>query len=116
MPAATLNRIDPTGLWYIDLGASFAQGLLGITGGVIISDTGVYTYLGRAYGLEVGVSATVSPCGVTAGRTRALEGGYSWYAGQVGLDFAGGFFAQGGGGFGLGGAYVDYNISPLISW
>ena len=41
-----INLSDPLGLWTIDLNANASIGVAGLTTGLLISDTGIYSYVG----------------------------------------------------------------------
>src|SRR5439155_1490702 len=56
-----VNRIDPIGLWYIDIGGGAAiplTGGIGIQGGVQAGPSGLYVYGG--YGIGFGAGATIT--------------------------------------------------------
>jgi len=88
-----ITRLDPFGLWYVDINISGGY-WLGITGGIMINDTGIFPYLGGGFVTPgVGGSLTVSPSDATTGWNAGLQAGY-WGGGQVGYGFGqgGGFF------------------------
>lgn len=80
-----VNRIDPSGLWYIDLNLSLGWGV-GLTGGVLINPQGMWPYLGGG-GMSPpgGLSITWSPgdpchglnSGLQAGALIGFQRGYS---------------------------------------
>ena len=80
--------IDPLGLWYTDINLSFGfPFFLGFTGGVIITDSGFYPYIGGGIVTPgVGGSATVSSSNPSTGWNIALQVAYV-VAGQVGYSF-----------------------------
>jgi RHS repeat-associated protein len=92
-----ITRLDPFGLWYVDINISGGY-WLGLTGGVMINDTGIYPYLGGGF-VTPGVSGSItfSPSDPTTGWNVGLQGGY-WGGGQVGYGFGqgGGFYWEGG--------------------
>ena len=87
-----VNRIDPLGLWYIDVNVSGGWwGIVG-TGGVIFSDQGIYYYGGGGIGTP-GLSGglTWSPLDPTPGLNFGVQGGglLGIFGGQVGRDLQG---------------------------
>jgi len=87
------NRIDPFGLWYVDLNVSGGF-WIGATGGLLISSHGIYPYAGGGFTSPPGgFSLTWSPSDPTIGWNIGLQGGY-WIGGQGGYSWG-----QGGGPF-----------------
>jgi RHS repeat-associated protein len=97
-----INRIDRLGLWYIDMNISGGF-WLGLTGGILISPSGVYPYVGGGIVTPgVGGSVTWSPSDPTTGWYVGIQG-QAGLAGQVGYGFG-----KGGSWFwevGVGGGY-----------
>jgi len=97
-----INRIDRLGLWYIDMNISGGF-WLGFTGGILISPSGVYPYVGGGIVTPgVGGSVTWSPSDPTTGWYVGIQG-QAGLAGQVGYGFG-----KGGSWFwevGVGGGY-----------
>lgn len=81
-----IDRIDPLGLWYIDVGV--AIGLWGgAVGGFLIGPEGIYSYAGGGVvSPPGGVSVTWSPQDPTAGWSVGGQAGY-WFGGQYGYGF-----------------------------
>lgn len=81
---AALQRIDPLGLWYIDINVSAGFGL-GVTAGVMIGSSGVHPYLGGGV-MTPGISPSINwsgsnPCpGQWSGQV-ALVAGISYATG-----------------------------------
>ena len=81
-----ITRIDPLGLWYIDInvGVGWWGGV--VTGGILFSQTGIYSYAGGGAGVP-GPSGgiTWSPSDPTPGWNYGAQGGF-WLGGQYGAD------------------------------
>jgi hypothetical protein len=94
-----VNRIDPLGLWYIDVNVGIGwQGKVG-TGGVIFSDKGIYYYVGGGGGTSGPAAAvTWSPFDPTPGWNFGFQFGgvYGLFGGQGGADIHGNPFLEGG--------------------
>jgi RHS repeat-associated protein len=115
-----VTRIDPWGLWYIDL--NFSVGLpilIGGTGGLMIdTETGdLRTYVGGGI-VSPGLSASLtgSSSDPVKGLTVGLQGTVG-IAGQFGYSFGenGGWFGELGGGFLIGFSLTGYYVSdPLL--
>ena len=95
-----ITRIDPLGLWYIDVNVGFGwQGRVG-TGGLIFSDKGIYYYGGGGVGAPPGFSGalTWSPFDPTPGWNFGLQAGgaYGIFGGQGGADIHGNLFLEAG--------------------
>ena len=70
-----IDRIDPLGLWYIDVGV--AAGLWGgAIGGFLIGPEGIYPYAGGGAMYLPGVSVTWSPSDPTSGWGIGAQGGF----------------------------------------
>ncbi len=107
-----ITRIDPLGLWYIDVNISYSWHGAVLTGGVIFSDTGIYSYGGGGGGWPgPGFSLTWSPHNPTPGWNFGAQAGY-WGGGQWGTDLAGNPFWEVG--FVTpGGAVTGYYVEPF---
>jgi len=92
-----INRIDPFGLWYIDINISWGSGLgPGITGGKIISSKGIYTYSGSGlFTPGPGASITWSFQDPSVGLNYGAQAG-NWIGGQYGWDEKGNKYYEGG--------------------
>jgi hypothetical protein len=93
-----ITRIDPLGLWYVDVNFGFGfgpqAGFLGLTGGFIIGPGGIYGYSGGGFSnLGPSGSITWSPGEAVPGWTVGGQGG-ALLAGQYGYSFG-----EGGGQF-----------------
>jgi RHS repeat-associated protein len=101
-----INKIDPTGGWYVNLNVTVLVGVLvgqgvgltvgvGPTAGLIISDKGIYSYAGAAVGLDPGIgevlgvggggSATWSNGEPTEGWNGSIQAAVG-YAKSIGVD------------------------------
>jgi len=108
---------DPFGLWYIDINVSGGY-WGGLTGGIMISPSGVYWYIGGGVVTPgVGVAVTWSPMDVSTGWNIGLQGQFG-IAGQVGYSFAdnGGGFGEIGGGWPPGASLTGYYVFEWISF
>jgi RHS repeat-associated protein len=112
-----LNRVDPFGLWYIDINVSVGS-WFGGTGGFLIGAEGVYPYAGGGivspYG---GASITWSPSDPSPGWNVGLQGTYG-IAGQYGYSFGkgGGQFWEIGLGWPPGGTATGYYVFDPWKW
>ena len=79
------TRIDPLGIWYIDINGSVGY-VGGITGGIIISSKGIYPYFGFGVMTPLGVAVTYSPDNPIPAWTAGYQIGY-WAGFQVGWSF-----------------------------
>ena len=112
-----MNRIDPLGLWYIDINVALGY-WGGVTGGILIGPKGIYPYGGGGViSPPGGISVTLSPMDPTTGWNVGLQGGY-WVGGQVGYGFGegGGPFVEGGFVFPLGGSITIYYVWDPWEW
>lgn len=119
-----ITRIDPLGLWYLDLNytAVFAPIIgdvfAGYTAGIVINGDGLYYYHGPAFGSpNIGPSLTFSPCSPTVGTNRGVQLGGYFVTTQVGVDPDGVSFWE----FGFTGplqsiSYSIYDVQPLYLW
>ncbi len=87
-----LTRLDPLGLWYIDVNVGAGWwGAVG-TGGIIFSDKGIYYYGGGGVG-TTGLSGglTYSPLDPSKGWNFGVQGGglFGIFGGQFGKDIQG---------------------------
>lgn len=117
-----IDRIDPMGLWYIDIGYSGTAGvsIAGATVGVQIGPSGIYGYYGFGLGLGAGISATVNTGDPSAGvsvtasaRGGRIVGGQASYSyGQEGGSFSAGI----GLGLGAGASITATQTVELFSF
>jgi hypothetical protein len=84
-----VNRIDPLGLWYVDVNVSWGAGFWGgVTGGVLIGPEGIYVYWGGGIVAPPGFGGAItwSPQDPATGWNAGLQyegilayqGGYSF--------------------------------------
>jgi RHS repeat-associated protein len=102
---------DPLGLWYIDLNISAGFGL-GVTGGVLFNNTGIYPYFGGGIVTPGGGgSLTWSPNDPGPGWNAGVQAQYG-AAAQFGYGFGpkGGPFGEYGVGWPPGGAITGYYV------
>ena len=94
-----VSRIDPLGLWYIDINISGGS-WVGLTGGLLISEAGVQAYGGGGF-VTPGISGmvTFSPENPSPGWNFGLGGAILGGATQAGFDSKGNFFSE----YGIGG-------------
>lgn len=112
-----INRIDPLGLWYIDINVSGGF-WVGATGGVLINDNGVYPYFGQGLITPgIGGSITWSSSDPTPGWNFGIQGS-GIIAGQLGYALDGGRFTEVGfgGSFPMiwGFSYMPYMVFPPL--
>jgi len=111
-----IRRIDPLGLWYIDINASLGY-WGGGTWGVMIGPRGIYPYAGGgAVTPWGGVALTWSPQNPTPGWNVGLQAGY-WIGFQRGYTFGkeGGWFTE----FGFvtpGASLTGYHVWDPWKW
>ncbi len=85
-----INRIDPPGLWYIDINLQYVvipfigTSGVGLTGGVMISDKGIYPYLGSGVMTSSGGGITYSESDPTPGWNVEVSGGLPFWIGGAG--------------------------------
>ncbi len=94
-----ITRIDPLGLWYIDVNVGGGWWGALATGGVIFSDKGIYYYVGGGGGTSGPAAAvTWSPFDPTPGWNFGLQAGgaYGIFGGQGGADIHGNLFLEAG--------------------
>lgn len=81
-----ITRIDPLGLWYIDINVSLGY-WGGGTGGIIIGSEGIYTYGGSGLvSPPGGIAVTASPSDPSPGWNVGFQAGY-WAGFQYGYSF-----------------------------
>ncbi len=92
-----VNRIDPLGLWYIDLNLSyFTPWLVGGTSGVLINNKGIWKYGGGGVGTTGGgASLTFSFQNPSTGWNSGTQAGFL-LGGQAGFDNNLDWFFEGG--------------------
>ena len=109
-----ITRIDPLGLWYIDV--NFGVGWWGAvaTGGLIFSDKGLYYYVGGGVGTPGPAGAvTWSPFDPTPGWNFGVQVPvYGVFGGQGGTDLQGNLFVEGGI-VSLGAAGTAFYVQPI---
>ena len=96
------NATDPTGLYYWDINLSVGW-IIGITGGVMIDDTGWHPYIGG--GLQTpgaSGSVTFSPMNISPGLNGGIQATLPGLAGQFTYSRCGGASLEGGVGIGAG--------------
>lgn len=72
-----INLSDPLGLWTVDLNAQASIGPAGYTTGLLISDTGLYTYGGIGPAMPgLGAGIFYSPDSPSTGMSVDVSGGY----------------------------------------
>jgi RHS repeat-associated protein len=69
-----LNRIDPLGLWCVDINV-FVGEILGVTFGVMIGPEGIHPYLGGGWGYPSGFAITFSPSDPVPGWNEGIQVG-----------------------------------------
>jgi RHS repeat-associated protein len=105
-----VSRIDPLGLWYIDINVSLGI-ILGGTGGVMIGPNGIYPYLGGGVVIPSGISFTFSPCDPTPGWNEGLQIGLPWFVGgQGGYSYKTNRYFWEAGIVTPGGSFTDYYV------
>lgn len=82
-----VSRIDPLGLWYVDINVSGGWWGLGGTGGILIGEEGIYTYEGGGVvSPGIGGSITWSPQDPSTGWNVGVQGS-AGLSGQYGYSF-----------------------------
>jgi RHS repeat-associated protein len=103
-----MNRIDPSGLWYVDINLTGGTGTWGGTVGIQIGSSGVYVYGGGGYGIGAGTSITMNTGSPSAGvsASETASGGNGAWGGiaTVNNDSAG-VAGSIGAGWGLGAGF-----------
>ena len=115
-----INWIDPLGLWYVNINGTLGYGI-GITGGVMINNNGIYPYVGAGLTTPPGsVAITWSPSNPSPGWNESLQGGF-WVGGQIGHSKSGwsgegGFVTPGVSltGYNVWGPSSTHQIQPAI--
>lgn len=71
-----INKSDPSGLWYINLNGSFGVRAINAGGGIIFSDSGIYSYGQGGVSLKpgAGISLTYSPAKPNPGLGGGISG------------------------------------------
>ena len=72
--------------WYFDLNFSLGA-YIGLTGGFIFDDEGIYPYVGGGFITSPGISLTWSPTKPIPGVNIGLQGGY-YIGGQIGYSYS----------------------------
>jgi len=123
-----ISRIDPLGLWFIDLNITGSPTFYGIggTGGIQIGSTGVFIYGGGGIGAGAGASVTINYGEPAAGWSGSVVGsaGNGVFGGMVSGSYDGEFSVGGGLGWGIGagvsaGLVYTYQLMGwdwLVNW
>lgn len=93
-----IDRIDPFGLWYIDINLQMiSPWWFGVTGGAMINEKGIWWYAGPAFGVPgPGASITYSDQDPSTGWNSQVGSGFMGYGLNFGYDLNNNPYAEQG--------------------
>jgi hypothetical protein len=112
-----ITRIDPLGLWYVDVNVSYSWWGLTPTGGILFGCEGIYIYGGGGVSFPpgLGFTATWSPLNPTPGWNRGVTIMTPLnIGGQVGYDFYDWFWEIGVGKPGV--SFTRFHVWDISDW
>ena len=111
-----ITRLDPLGLWYVDVNITGGRRGRGGTAGVQIGPAGVFGYVGAGVGNGGGVSVSLNSGDPSSGwaMSGVISGGTRGLGGQITISYGvEGVSASVGGGWGFG---LGWSVGAVHTW